>query len=82
MASWIDYLTKIDDLSLILGLLFTLVFAFAKWVTPVSLVHPLLLGNQASVDRVRKSGETAVYRNYGTGSMGMVSTCDSGPSVY
>ena len=37
-----------------------------------SLVHPLLLGRQAEVDRVRMPGESAVYRNYATGTMGRV----------
>lgn len=34
------------------------------------LVHPILLGRQSDVARVRHSGESAVYRNYGTGLMG------------
>jgi hypothetical protein len=73
MAGWVEKLTSYDDLSLILGTTLALVFSFAKWASPVSLTHPLLLGKQAEVARVRKSGESAVYRNYGTGSMGTVS---------
>lgn len=72
MATWLDKFTHYDDLSLILGAGLALVFAFGKWVAPVSLVHPILLGRQAEVARVRKPGESAVYRNYGTGSMGVV----------
>lgn len=72
MASWLDNLTRYDHLSLALGAVLGLVVLFAKWVTPVSLVHPLLLGRQAEADKVRKPGESAVYRNYGTGLMGMV----------
>jgi len=72
MAGWLNNLTSYDELSLILGSSFALVFLLAKWVAPVSLVHPLLLGRQAEVDKVRKSGESAVYRNYGTGFMGIL----------
>lgn len=42
-----------------------------------SLVHPLLLGHQSDVGRVRLPGESAVYRNYATGIMGRVSSCQS-----
>jgi long-chain acyl-CoA synthetase len=73
MAVWAGKVTVYDDLSVILGATLALVFSFAKWVSPVSLVHPILLGKQADVARVRKPGESAVYHNYGTGSMGMVS---------
>jgi hypothetical protein len=40
--------------------------------TPQPLVHPILLGRQSDVARVRFPGESAVYRNYGTGMMGRV----------
>lgn len=38
-----------------------------------SLVHPLLLGRQSDVGRVRMPSESPVYRNYATGSIGRVS---------
>ena len=73
MASWIDKATSFDDLSMVLGASLVLAYAFAKWATPVSLVHPLLLGRQADAGKVRKAGESAIYRNYGTGSINPVS---------
>ena len=75
MSGWLENITKYDDLTLLLGTSFALVIAFAKWVAPTSLVHPLLLGRQSEIQRVRKSGESVIYRNYGTGSLGTVSSC-------
>jgi hypothetical protein len=72
MSGWLNKLTHYDDLSVALGATLAVVVLLAKWAYPVSLVHPLLLGRQAEVDRVRKPGESAVYRNYGTGFMGPV----------
>ncbi|KIJ44134.1 hypothetical protein M422DRAFT_67748 [Sphaerobolus stellatus SS14] len=61
---------KTNDITIILGISFVGVYALSKILKPQSLVHPLLLGRQADVSRVRMPGESAVYRNYATGLMG------------
>ena len=62
-----------DDLTIILGLVAAGLFLLHNLYKPQSLVHPILLGRQSDVARVRHPGESAVYRNYGTGMMGRVS---------
>ena len=61
-----------DDLTILLGLITASVFLLANLYKPQPLVHPILLGRQSDVGRVRNPGESAVYRNYGTGLMGRV----------
>ncbi|TDL27569.1 acetyl-CoA synthetase-like protein [Rickenella mellea] len=63
-------LLAIDETSLALGLVLILLFIAGIFLKPDSLVHPILLGRQSDVDKVRKKGESAIYRNYGTGLMG------------
>ncbi|EJD05963.1 uncharacterized protein FOMMEDRAFT_119392 [Fomitiporia mediterranea MF3/22] len=58
-----------DNLTVALGLVAAGAFLLHSFLTPQSLVHPILLGRQSDVDRVRQKGESAVYRNYGTGLM-------------
>lgn len=58
----------IDNLSVVLlsvlaGLLVYLRF-FSR---PEPLVHPLLLGKQSEVSKVRQEGESGVYRSWATG---------------
>lgn len=62
-----------DGLTVVLGLAAAGAFLLHSFFTPQSLVHPILLGRQSDVDRVRTSGESAVYRNYGTGLMARAS---------
>ncbi|KDQ33577.1 hypothetical protein PLEOSDRAFT_1091549 [Pleurotus ostreatus PC15] len=70
MASNIsDYLVT-DDLTILLGLIGATVFLLRNLYKPQPLVHPILLGRQSDVARVRNPNESAVYRNYGTGLMG------------
>ncbi|KAI0340515.1 acetyl-CoA synthetase-like protein [Trametopsis cervina] len=59
-----------DDLTVILGLAAAGLFLLHNLYKPQSLVHPILLGRQSDVARVRNPGESAVYRNYSTGMMG------------
>lgn len=66
-----DYLVT-DDLTVLLGLIAATVFLLHNFYKPQPLVHPILLGRQSDVARVRNPGESAVYRNYGTGLMGRV----------
>ena len=68
MSEWI----ATDDLTVVLGLLLGAVVLLGNLFKPQSLLHPILLGRQSDVDRVRKKGESAVYRNYSTGLVGRV----------
>lgn len=61
-----------DSYTVALGIAALGAYLLNNFLTPQSLVHPILLGRQSDVDRVRKPGESAVYRNYGTGLMGSV----------
>ncbi|KAK7466955.1 hypothetical protein VKT23_004019 [Stygiomarasmius scandens] len=65
-ANVADYLVT-DDLTILLGLIAATVFLLHTFNKPQPLVHPILLGRQSDVARVRNPGESAVYRNYGTG---------------
>ncbi|KAF5387106.1 hypothetical protein D9615_001868 [Tricholomella constricta] len=64
-----EYLVT-DDLTILLGLIAATVFLLNNLYKPQPLVHPILLGRQSDVGRVRNPGESAIYRNYGTGLMG------------
>ena len=66
-----DYIVT-DDLTIILGLVAVGLFLLHNLYKPQSLVHPILLGRQSDVGRVRNPKESAVYRNYSTGMMGRV----------
>ncbi|KAF7322810.1 Acetyl-CoA synthetase [Mycena chlorophos] len=59
-----------DDTTILLGLIAATVFLLNSLYKPQPLVHPILLGRQSDVARVRNPGESAIYRNYGTGLMG------------
>lgn len=56
-----------DTTTILLGSIAFLLYAIRSWSKPVSLAHPLLLGRQSDISRVRYPGETAAYRNYGAG---------------
>ncbi|KAI8998795.1 acetyl-CoA synthetase-like protein [Trametes punicea] len=64
-----DYLVT-DDLTVILALVAAGLFLLHNLYKPQALVHPILLGRQSDVARVRNPTESAVYRNYGTGMLG------------
>jgi long-chain acyl-CoA synthetase len=66
-----DYIVT-DDLTVLLVLIAVTILLLRSVYTPQPLVHPILLGRQSDVARVRFPGESAVYRNYGTGMMGRV----------
>jgi hypothetical protein len=61
-----------DDLTILLGLTTASIFLLYNLYKPQPLVHPILLGRQSDVARVRMPGESAVHRNYSTGLMGRV----------
>ncbi|KAJ3829994.1 hypothetical protein F5880DRAFT_1518298 [Lentinula raphanica] len=69
MAFSISNLLVTDDLTILLGLIAGTVFLLRTFYRPQPLVHPILLGRQSEVAKVRNPGESAVYRNYGTGLM-------------
>lgn len=75
MAPSISDLLVTDDLTILLGLIAGTVFLLRTFYRPQPLVHPILLGRQSEVAKVRNPGESAVYRNYGTGLMNRVSSC-------
>ncbi|KAH9901222.1 acetyl-CoA synthetase-like protein [Cubamyces lactineus] len=64
-----DYLVT-DDLTIILALVAAGLFLLHNLYKPQALVHPILLGRQSDVARVRNPTESAVYRNYSTGMLG------------
>ncbi|KAH9946257.1 acetyl-CoA synthetase-like protein [Epithele typhae] len=64
-----DYLVT-DDLTIVLALVSAGLFLLHNLYKPQALVHPILLGRQSDVARVRNPSESAVYRNYGTGMLG------------
>jgi len=66
-----EYLVT-DDLTVLLSLIAATVFLVNNLYKPQPLVHPILLGRQSDVGRARNPGESAVYRNYGTGLTGRV----------
>jgi long-chain acyl-CoA synthetase len=68
-----DYIVT-DDLTIVLGLVAVALSLLHNLSKPQPLVHPILLGRQSDVARVRNPKESAVYRNYSTGIMGRVGT--------
>lgn len=64
-----------DELTIVLGLVAAGLFLLHNLYKPQSLVHPILLGRQSDVARVRNPGESAVYRNFNTGMVGRVRPC-------
>jgi long-chain acyl-CoA synthetase len=61
-----------DELTVLLGLVAASTFLLKNLYKPQPLVHPVLLGRQSDASQVRQAGESAIYRNYGTGMMGRV----------
>ncbi|KZV90421.1 acetyl-CoA synthetase-like protein [Exidia glandulosa HHB12029] len=64
-----EFLLRTDSLTYTLGILAATVYIARKWLEPMPLVPPLILGRQSDASKTRQPGETAVYRNYGTGFM-------------
>ena len=59
---------EVDNLSvLLLSILAGLLVYLRFFSRPEPLVHPLLLGKQSEVSKVRQEGETGVYRSWATG---------------
>ncbi|KAJ6623441.1 hypothetical protein B0H10DRAFT_2009737 [Mycena sp. CBHHK59/15] len=82
MAASLSDLLVTDDTTILLGLIAATVFLLNNLYRPQPLVHPILLGRQSDVARVRNSGESAVYRNYGTGLMGRCFALRPAKEVY
>ena len=71
MSTVSDWLVT-DNGTIALGVGLVAALFLGNYLFPQSLVHPLLLGRQSDVERVRRKGESAIYRNYSTGLMGRV----------
>ncbi len=67
MTIEVSHLLAYNTSTFLLGAVAALLYAVRSYLQPVPLAHPLLLGRQSDVGKVRKAGETAVYRNYGIG---------------
>ncbi|KAJ7738483.1 acetyl-CoA synthetase [Mycena maculata] len=70
MSAFLSEFLVTDDTTILLGLIAATVFLLNNLYKAQPLVHPILLGRQSDVARVRNPGESAVYRNYSTGLMG------------
>jgi long-chain acyl-CoA synthetase len=71
-----------DELTVLLGLIAASTFLLRNLYKPQPLVHPVLLGRQSDASHVRQAGESATYRNYGTGMLGRVSISHLLVAVY
>lgn len=56
-----------DSTSFVLLALTILLFTLRSYLQPIPLAHPILLGRQADISKVRQPKQTASYRNYGVG---------------
>lgn len=63
MSGYIKY----DELTITLSIVAIALYVGRKLAQPTSMVHPMLLGRQVEPSQVRHQGESAVYRNFGTG---------------
>lgn len=63
----IDTLTTHDSTTILLVAAVFFLYAVRSYFQPVPIAHPLLLGRQSDIGKVRRQGETATYRNYGVG---------------
>jgi hypothetical protein len=68
---WDNYFAT-DEFTVLLGLIAASTFLLKSLYKPQPLVHPVLLGRQSDASHVRQAGESAIYRNYGTGMLGRV----------
>jgi long-chain acyl-CoA synthetase len=74
MAFSVERLLEYNDLTLVLGLATISLYLYKQILHPVPLAHPLLLGRQSDVSKVRDPGESACFRNYGVGHGGPLPT--------
>lgn len=56
-----------DSTTFALGALVVILYTLRSYLQPIPLAHPILLGRQADISKVRQPGSTATYRNYGVG---------------
>lgn len=67
---------EVDNLSVVLLSILAGLLVYLRFFSrPEPLVHPLLLGKQSEVSKVRQQGETGVYRSWATGQDTPVRTC-------
>lgn len=71
-SSVVANLLSTDQLTYALGLAAAATYLLGNYLIPFPLVHPISLGRQSDVEKVRKPGESAVYRNFGTQMTGRV----------
>lgn len=58
----------VDNLTVILLSVLAALLVYLRFFSrPEPLVHPLLLGKQSEVSKVRQEGETGIYRSWATG---------------
>jgi hypothetical protein len=67
MAFDLGSLLNYNSTTLFLASLVILLYTLRAYLQPIPLAHPLLLGRQSDIGKVRSKGETATYRNYGVG---------------
>ena len=67
MSVDISVLWNYDSTTVLLLSIVVLLYALCSYLQPIPLAHPILLGRQADVGKVRMPRETATYRNYGVG---------------
>ena len=59
---------EIDNLSVVLLSILAALLVYLRFFSrPEPLVHPLLLGKQSEISKVRQDGETGIYRSWATG---------------
>ena len=63
----IGALWNYDSTTFLLLSIIVLLYTLRSYLQPIPLAHPILLGRQADIGKVRYSRETATYRNYGVG---------------
>lgn len=67
MSFDVAVLWNYDSTTFLLSSMIVLLYALRSYIQPIPLAHPILLGRQADIGKVRFPRETATYRNYGVG---------------
>ncbi|KAF8320094.1 acetyl-CoA synthetase-like protein [Clavulina sp. PMI_390] len=67
MAFDTSALWNYDSTTFLLLSVIILLYTFRSYIQPVPLAHPILLGRQSDIAKVRQPLETSTYRNYGVG---------------
>ena len=67
MSFDLGLLWNYDSTTFLLLSIIVLLYTLRSYLQPIPLAHPILLGRQADIAKVRLPRETATYRNYGVG---------------